>query len=81
MVREQVLRRAILRGVEMFAPRMATAEFKAGIRRLAGERRSTAIERHLFAEIIRQPALRGAFKQPGQSDFTPRLRVSAVTPA
>jgi hypothetical protein len=77
-VMEQVLRKATLLVAQKFEPRSVSYAFESRIRRLAGERRSTAAERRLYAEIVRQPALRAAFKPPSRTDFTPRLRVSAL---
>jgi hypothetical protein len=77
-VMEQVLRKATLLVADKFAPRLVSYVFESRIRRLAGERRSTEAERRLYAEIVRQPGLRAAFKPPSRTDFTPRLRVSVV---
>ena len=75
---EQVLRKATLLVADKFAPQLISYAFESRIRRSAGERRSTAAERRLYAEIVRQPALHAAFKPPSRTDFTPRLKVSAL---
>jgi len=75
---EQVLRRAAMRAAQQFEPQALTADFKARIWRSAGERRFTATERGLYADIVRQPGLGTAFKPSYGSGFTPRLRVSAL---
>jgi hypothetical protein len=75
---EQVLRKAALLVARKFEPQADSYAFEIRIRRAAGERRSTPIERRLFAEIVREPAMRAAFKAPSRTDFTPRLRVSAA---
>jgi len=72
-VMEQVFRKAALMVARRFDPYAVTPEFKVRIRRLAGERRSTAAERRLYGEIVRQPVLGAAFKPPSRTDFTPRL--------
>jgi hypothetical protein len=77
-VMEQVLRKATLLVAQKFEPQLVSYAFESRIRRSAGERRSTAAEHRLYAEIVRQPALRAAFKPPNRTDFTPRLRVSAL---
>jgi hypothetical protein len=74
---EQVLQRATLLEARKYGPQAMSDEFKTQIRRLAGEWRSTPAERRLYAQIVGQPALHAAFKPPTQTDFTPRLRVSA----
>jgi len=75
---EQVLRRAAMLAAQQFEPQAVTADFKARIWRSMGERRFTAKERGLYADIVRQPALRTAFKPPRRSEFSPRLRLSAL---
>jgi hypothetical protein len=77
-VMEQVLRKATVQVARRFGPQSLSYSFESRLRRLAGERRATAAERRLYAEIVRQPALRAAFKPPSRTDFTPRLRVSAL---
>jgi hypothetical protein len=76
-VMEQALRKAALFVAQKFEPQAVTYEFKSRISQLAGERRSTAMERGLFSAIVRRPALRAAFNAPTRTDFMPRLRVSA----
>jgi hypothetical protein len=77
-VGEQVLRKAALLVARRLEPQSVSDAFERQIRQLAAERRSTATERRLFAEIVRQPALHAAFKPPSRTDFTPRLRMSAL---
>lgn len=77
-VMEQVLRKTAVLVARRIEPQAVTSEFKIRIRRLAGDRRSTPAERRLYAEIVRQPGLRAAFKPPSRTDFTPRLRVSVL---
>jgi len=75
---EQVVRRAMLLVARRFEPQLVDDEFKTQIRRWVSEWRSTPEERRLYARIVRQPALRAAFKPPSRTDFVPRLRVSAL---
>jgi hypothetical protein len=75
---EQVIRKATLLVARKIEPESVTYTTESRIRRLAGERRSSAAERRVYRRIVRQPALRAAFKPPSRTDFTPRLRVSAV---
>jgi hypothetical protein len=77
-VMERVLRKTALLVARKFEPRSVSYAFESRIRQVAGERRSTAAERRLYAAIVRQPALRDAFKPPSRTDFTPRLRISAL---
>ena len=74
---ESVLRKATLLVADRFVPMSVTYAFESRVRRLAGERQSTAAERRLYAEIVQQPTLHAAFKPPTRTDFTPHLRVSA----
>jgi hypothetical protein len=37
-----------------------------------------ALKKAFYAQIVRQPKVRGAFKPPSRSDFTPRLRLSTA---
>jgi hypothetical protein len=74
---EQVLRKATFVVARRFEPRVVSDELKTQIRRSAGERQSTPAERRLYAQIVRQPALREAFKPLSRTDLAPRLRVSA----
>jgi NAD(P)-dependent dehydrogenase (short-subunit alcohol dehydrogenase family) len=76
-VMELALRKTALQVTAAFEPRLGSLPFMSRIRQLAGDRRSTPAERRLYAKIVGQPALRAAFKPPSQTDFTPRLRVSA----
>jgi hypothetical protein len=76
-VMELALHKAALQVAVAFGPQLDSLPVRNRIRQLAGNRRSTPAERRLYAEIVGQPALRAAFKTPSQSDFTPRLRVSA----
>lgn len=76
-VMELALRKAALQMAAAFEPQLDSLPFKGWIPQLAGDRRSTPTERRLYAKIVDQPALRAAFKPPSQTDFTPRLRVSA----
>jgi hypothetical protein len=78
MLMEQVLRKASLLAAEQFAPHVVSAEFESRIRSLVRDRRVTREERRLYAELVRQSALRAAFKPPSQTDCVPRLRVSAL---
>ena len=73
---EQVLRKAALVVAQKFEPLAVTYEFKSRISQLAGERRSTAMERGHYSAIVRRPAQRAAFRAPTRTDFLPRLRVS-----
>jgi hypothetical protein len=75
---EHVLREGALRVAERFEPGAVTYAFETRIRRLAGDRRATQPERQVYARIVRQPSLHAAFKPPTRTDFTPRLRVSAM---
>jgi hypothetical protein len=72
----EVLREAALQVARKFAPRSVSREVESRIGRLASERPSTAVERRLYALIVRQPALRAAFKEPSRTDFVPRLRTA-----
>jgi len=75
---EQVLRRATLFVAQKFEPQSVSSEFENRIRRLVGDRRSTAVERGLFARMVPLPSLRAAFKPPSRTDYFPRLKVSAL---
>jgi hypothetical protein len=75
---EQVLRQATLSVALRFEPQSVSSEFETRIRRLAGDRRSTAAERDLFARMVRLPAMRAAFKPPSRTDYFPHLKVSAL---
>lgn len=75
---EQVLRKVVLAVAVKFDFQTVSYAIESRIRQSAGERRATAAERRLYAEIVRQPVLRAAFKPPSRTDFTPRLRVSAL---
>ena len=77
-VMEEVLRKATLLVARRFEPHLVGDEFKTRIRRLAGEWRAMAAERRVYAQIVRQPVLRAAFKPPTRTDFVPRLCVSAL---
>src|SRR5262249_35076299 len=63
-VMEQVFRQATLLVAQKFERQSVTSEFENRIRRLAGDRRSTAAERDLFARMVRLPAMSAAFKPP-----------------
>src|SRR5207302_515453 len=52
-VMEQVLRKATLHVARRFEPPLVSLAVESLIQRLAGERRSTAVERHLYARIVR----------------------------
>ena len=75
---EQVFRQATLSVAQRFEPQSVTSEFENRIRRLAGDRRSTAAERDLFARMVRLPAIKAAFKPPSRTDYFPHLKVSAL---
>ncbi len=75
---EQVFRKAMLLAAGKFAPLVVTTEFEKRIRAAARDRRATAAERRLYAELVGQPALRAAFELPSRTDFFPRLRLSPV---
>jgi hypothetical protein len=75
---EQVFRQATLSVAQRLEPQSVSSEFKNRIRRLAGDRRSTAAERDLFARMVRLPAMRAAFKPPSRTDYFPQLKVSAL---
>jgi hypothetical protein len=75
---EQVFRQATLSVAQRFEPQSVSSEFENRIRRLAGDRRSTAAERDLFARMVRLPAMRAAFKPPSRTDYFPHLKVSAL---
>jgi len=76
---EQVLRTATLLVAEKFTPQAVSPEFENRVRSSVRDRRATAPERRLYAELIRQPALKAAFKPPTRTDYFPRLRVSALS--
>lgn len=78
MLMEQVLRKATLSAAQKFAPQAVADDFENRIRRSVRDRRATVAERRLYAELVRQPALKAAFKPPTRTDYFPRLRVSAV---
>jgi hypothetical protein len=75
---EQVFRQATLSVAQRFEPESVSSEFENRIRRLAGDRRSTAAERDLYARMVRLPAIRAAFKPPSRTDYFPHLKVSAL---
>ena len=75
---EQVFRQATLSVAQRFEPQSVTSEFENRIRRLAGDRRSTAAERDLFARMVRLPAIKAAFKPPSRTDYFPHLKVSVL---
>jgi len=76
MVMQDTIREAVLILARQFDPGRVSSQLEGQVRQWAGERRSTAAERRVFAEIVRQPSLRAAFKPPSRTDFTPRLQVS-----
>ncbi len=75
---EQVLRKATLLTARRFLRQSDSADFERRVRGYVRERRATDVERNLYAELVRQPALRSAFKPPTRTDYFPRLRVSAL---
>lgn len=75
---EEVLRKATLLVTRKLEPQLVSPAFESRIRQSVGERQATAVERRLYAEIVRHPELRAAFKPPSRTDFTPHLRISAV---
>jgi len=75
---EQVFRQATFSVVAGSVHQSVSSEFENRIRRLAGDRRSTAAERDLFARMVRLPAMRAAFKPPSRTDYFPHLKVSAL---
>jgi hypothetical protein len=77
-VMEQAIRKTTLFVAQQFGYGLVSDAFESRVRRLAGERRATPAEERLFAEIIRQPALRPPFKPPNRTDFAPRLHASAL---
>jgi hypothetical protein len=78
MLREQVLQKTALFVFQKHNPGPIPRDLGATVRLLAADRRSTAAERGVYMEIVRQPAMKAAFKAPSRSDFVPRLRLSAV---
>jgi hypothetical protein len=69
-VKEQVLPRAALLVARKLEPESISSDFESQVRRLAGDRPSTPSEHHLYAEIVRQLALRAAFKPPSRRIFS-----------
>jgi hypothetical protein len=78
MLTEQVLRKATFLVARKYAPQCISMDFKKHVRRLVGERRASAAERHLYSRIILHPSLRAAFKPVSRTDFTPHLRLLAA---
>ncbi len=78
MLMEQVFRKATLAVARKFAPQVVSTGFEVRVRSSIRDRRATPAERWLYAELVRQPALKAAFKPPTRTDFVPRLRVSAM---
>ncbi len=77
-VMEEVLRDTILAVAQKFAPQALSFAFDRRVQQSVRDRRATASERRLYAELVREPALKAAFKPPTRTDYFPRLRVSAA---
>jgi hypothetical protein len=77
-VMEQVLREAMPLVARKFQAQAVPRALESRLGRRAGARRSTPEERRLFAEIVRRPGLRAAFKPPTRTDFVPRLQTLSL---
>jgi len=75
---EQVLDKAILLAARRFAPDLISADVESRIRGLVRDRRTTTAEHRLYAALVRQPAMRSAFKPASRTDYFPRLRASSL---
>ena len=76
MLMESVIRKATLLVAQKFAPQSVSAELEGRIRSSVRDRIATVSELRLYADLVRQPALRAAFKLPSRTDYVPRLRAS-----
>jgi hypothetical protein len=77
-LKELVLRRAALLVAQRFEPVAVTFKLITRIALAASDRPWTPAERRLYAKIAGQPAPQAALQPPVRTEFTPRLRVSAV---
>jgi hypothetical protein len=75
---ERVIRKSARRIARSRHPEMDSYDFESRVQRLTAGRRSNELERRVYAQLVRHPMLRSAFKPPSRTDFTPHLRVSAL---
>jgi hypothetical protein len=73
-----VLRQATREIAQRFEPEPIIYKLEKEIRHSTDDRNSTAGERRLYAQVVRQPSPHGVFKPPSRTDFIPRVRVSAA---
>lgn len=75
---ERVLWKAAMWVAKKLMPHASSPEFATRLRRLTAGHSVTRVDRHLFAEITRQPSLPAGFQSPLSTDFVPRPRVVAA---